>query len=67
MLANEPKLRILQVFRAHVGGLFRGVMDLAAELASRGQEVGLIVDSLGGGENAESQLAARAQMAPHAR
>ncbi len=60
MLPNEPKLRIIHVFRAPVGGLFRHVMDLAAEQASRGHEVGMVVDSLAGGEKAESQLAALA-------
>ncbi|MCW2318943.1 glycosyltransferase involved in cell wall biosynthesis [Rhodoblastus acidophilus] len=58
MRSNEKSLRILHVFRAPVGGLFRHVMDLAGEQASRGHEVGLIVDSLAGGERAEQQLAA---------
>ncbi|MBB4199496.1 hypothetical protein CCR94_01435 [Rhodoblastus sphagnicola] len=58
MLSNERSLRIVHVFRAPVGGLFRHVMDLAGEQASRGHEVGLIVDSLAGGEKAERQLAA---------
>lgn len=58
MPSNERNLRLLHVFRAPVGGLFRHVMDLAGEQASRGHEVGLIVDSLSGGEKAERQLAA---------
>lgn len=55
---DKRNLRILHVFRAPVGGLFRHVMDLAAEQASHGHEVGLIVDCLAGGEKAERQLAA---------
>jgi glycosyltransferase involved in cell wall biosynthesis len=60
MIADERSLRILHVFRAPVGGLFRHVIDLSTEQASRGHEVGLIVDSLTGGEKAERQLAALA-------
>ena len=41
----EP-LRILQILRAPVGGLFRHVGDLTRELAARGHDVGVIVDSL---------------------
>ncbi len=41
----EP-LRILQILRAPVGGLFRHVGDLTCELAARGHDVGVIVDSL---------------------
>lgn len=39
-------LRILQILRAPVGGLFRHVNDLTRELAARGHEVGIIADSL---------------------
>lgn len=38
-------LRILHCLRAPVGGLFRHVVDLAAEQASLGHEVGIIFDS----------------------
>jgi len=41
-----PPLRILQVLRAPVGGLFRHVYDLTEELAKRGHEVGVVADSL---------------------
>lgn len=46
-LAERP-LRILQIMRAPVGGLFRHVADLTRELAARGHEVGLVVDSQSG-------------------
>ncbi|MGY6645006.1 MAG: glycosyltransferase family 4 protein [Salinarimonas sp.] len=38
-------LRILHVFRAPIGGLFRHVVDLACEQAARGHAVGLFFDS----------------------
>lgn len=43
---NGEPLRILQVLRAPLGGLFRHVNDLTRELAARGHSVGLVVDSL---------------------
>ena len=57
------KLRILQVMRAPVGGLFRHVADLTRALAARGHEVGLVVDSLANDAQTESKLA---ELAPHA-
>lgn len=57
MNPRERSLRILHVLRAPVGGLFRHVLDLASEQARRGHEVGLIMDSTTGGEQARSQLA----------
>lgn len=44
-MAERP-LRILQVLRAPVGGLFRHVGDLTQGLADRGHEVGVVVDSI---------------------
>ena len=44
-------MRILHCLRAPVGGLFRHVLDLAAEQAARGHEVGILADS-----NAEDRL-----------
>jgi glycosyltransferase involved in cell wall biosynthesis len=41
-----PGLRILQILRAPVGGLFRHVFDLTQELAARGHQIGIIADSL---------------------
>lgn len=39
-------LRILQILRAPVGGLFRHVQDLTRELASRGHQLGIVADSM---------------------
>lgn len=44
-MAERP-LRILQILRAPVGGLFRHVRDLTHALAARGHAVGVVVDSL---------------------
>ncbi|MEQ1770352.1 MAG: glycosyltransferase family 4 protein [Devosia sp.] len=41
----EP-LRILQILRAPVGGLFRHVNDLTRELSARGHHIGIVADSL---------------------
>ena len=46
MTVAEPPLRILQVLRAPVGGLFRHVFDLTEELARRGHLIGVVADSL---------------------
>ncbi|MDB5599721.1 MAG: putative teichuronic acid biosynthesis glycosyltransferase TuaC [Xanthobacteraceae bacterium] len=54
---HEPKLRILHVFRAPVGGLFRHVCDLARGQIARGHQVGFILDSMTGGARAEAILA----------
>jgi glycosyltransferase involved in cell wall biosynthesis len=45
MADDAPRRRILHVFRAPIGGLFRHVLDLAREQAARGHEVGLFFDS----------------------
>jgi glycosyltransferase involved in cell wall biosynthesis len=39
-------LRILQVLRAPVGGLFRHVADLTRQLAARGHAIGIVADEL---------------------
>jgi glycosyltransferase involved in cell wall biosynthesis len=54
----DRALRILHVLRAPLGGLFRHVLDLTREQVARGHEVGLVVDSLTGGDSAERNLAA---------
>ena len=56
------KLRIIHVFRAPVGGLFRHVMDVTREQAARGHDVGIFCDSSTGGERAQGQLNA---LSPH--
>ena len=43
--------------RAPVGGIFRHILDLANGQADRGHHVGIIADSLTGGERAEAALA----------
>lgn len=51
-------LKIVHVFRAPLGGLFRHVADLAREQAARGHRVGVIADSSTGGARADEVLAA---------
>ena len=55
MPPDQP-LRILHAVRAPVGGIFRHVLDLANGQADRGHHVGIIADSLTGGERAETAL-----------
>lgn len=58
MSATEGQpFRILHAVRAPVGGIFRHVLDLANGQADRGHQVGIIADSLTGGERAEQALA----------
>jgi glycosyltransferase involved in cell wall biosynthesis len=45
-VAGDTPLRIFQILRAPVGGLFRHVRDLTGELARRGHQIGVIADSL---------------------
>lgn len=54
---SVQRYRILHVFRAPVGGLFRHVMDLARLQAASGHAVGIVCDSTTGGERAERALA----------
>ena len=53
---NQP-LRILHAIRPPVGGIFRHVLDLAHGQADRGHHVGILADSLTGGERADQALA----------
>ncbi len=53
---SDQPLRILHAVRAPVGGIFRHIMDLANGQADRGHHVGIIADSLTGGERAEAAL-----------
>lgn len=50
-------LRILHTVRAPVGGIIRHILDLANGQAERGHQVGIVADSLTGGERAVSALA----------
>lgn len=60
----ERPLRILYVFRAPVGGLFRNVFDVICALAARGHSIGLLCDSQTGGERGERLLAQLAPLLP---
>jgi glycosyltransferase involved in cell wall biosynthesis len=53
----DMPLRILHAVRAPVGGIFRHILDLANGQADRGHLVGIVADSLTGGERAEAALA----------
>ncbi len=55
---DHSQIRVMHVLRAPLGGLYRHVLDLSREQARRGHAVGLIVDSLTGGEAADRTLAA---------
>jgi glycosyltransferase involved in cell wall biosynthesis len=55
-MPDQP-LRILHAIRPPVGGIFRHVLDVANGQADRGHRVGIIADSLTGGERAELALA----------
>ena len=61
-MADRP-LRILQVLRAPIGGLFRHVSDLTLALAERGHEIGILADSLTADGLTEQRLAALAPAA----
>jgi glycosyltransferase involved in cell wall biosynthesis len=52
----EQPLRILHAVRAPVGGIFRHILDLANGQAERGHHVGILTDSLTGGERAAAAL-----------
>ncbi|MDE2579913.1 MAG: glycosyltransferase, partial [Hyphomicrobiales bacterium] len=58
MAASQHRpLRIIHVFRAPLGGLFRHVVDLTREQVARGHAVGVICDSTTGGDRATQTLA----------
>jgi glycosyltransferase involved in cell wall biosynthesis len=56
-IVPDQPLRILHAVRAPVGGIFRHILDLANGQADRGHQVGIIADSLTGGERADAALA----------
>src|SRR3954469_24476578 len=47
--STEERLRIVHCVRAPIGGIFRHVLDLAAEQTARGHLVGIVLDSTSGG------------------
>ena len=55
-IVSDQPLRILHAVRTPVGGIFRHILDLANGQVDRGHHVGLIADSLTGGERAEAAL-----------
>jgi glycosyltransferase involved in cell wall biosynthesis len=55
--SDHTPLRILHSVRAPVGGIIRHILDLANGQAARGHHVGILADSLTGGERAEAALA----------
>jgi len=55
--ARGAGLGIVHVLRAPVGGLFRHVLDLSRGQIARGHRVGLITDSISGGQWAARALA----------
>ncbi|TGD95523.1 glycosyltransferase family 4 protein [Methylobacterium nonmethylotrophicum] len=54
--ASAPRERILHVFRAPVGGLFRHVLDVTRLQVAAGHAVGLFCDASTGGSRAEAAL-----------
>lgn len=58
--SHAESLKIIHVFRAPVGGLFRHVIDLAQGQIARGHFVGMIVGSTPGDARSEDRLAALA-------
>src|SRR5258708_10750683 len=55
-MTGEKMLRIVHVTRAPVGGIFRHILDVASGQAARGHAVGILTDSLTGGERAAAAL-----------
>ncbi len=54
---TDRPLRIVHAVRAPVGGIFRHILDLANGQIDAGHHVGIIADSLTGGERASAALA----------
>src|ERR1700754_3943450 len=54
---SDRPLRIIHAVRAPVGGIFRHIPDLAKGQVNAGHHVGIIADSLTGGERASTALA----------
>ncbi len=56
-MSSSNALRVVHVFRAPLGGLFRHVIDLAVEQTKRGLDVGLFFDAGGDGERVREAIA----------
>jgi glycosyltransferase involved in cell wall biosynthesis len=66
--SSDRPLRILHAVRAPVGGIFRHIVDLANGQVDRGHHVGILADSLTGGERADkalTELAPRLKLGVH--
>ncbi len=57
-----PRLRILHLVRAPIGGIFRHILDLAGAQAASGHDVGIVCNSLEGGAFEDDLIAT---IAPH--
>src|ERR1700678_3759522 len=55
--SQDRPLRIVHAVRAPVGGIFRHILDLANGQIDAGHHVGIVADSLTGGERANAALA----------
>lgn len=53
----QPPLKILHMFRAPLGGLFRHAIDLTRGQVARGHQVGIFCDSTTGGARADDVFA----------
>ena len=56
-LPSDQPLRILHAVRTPVGGIFRHILDLANGQVDCGHHVGIVADTLTGGERAKEALA----------
>jgi glycosyltransferase involved in cell wall biosynthesis len=56
-LRSVQPLRILHAVRTPIGGIFRHILDLANGQIDRGHHVGIVADTLTGGERAKEALA----------
>ncbi|MDB5500369.1 MAG: glycosyl transferase, group 1 [Tardiphaga sp.] len=56
-VVSDTPLRILHAVRAPVGGIIRHILDVANGQADRGHLVGIVADSITGGERADAALA----------
>jgi glycosyltransferase involved in cell wall biosynthesis len=54
----KPRLRIVHLVRAPIGGIFRHILDLAGAQAAAGHDVGIVCNSLEGGAFEDDLIAA---------
>ena len=58
MRMAKPRLRIVHLVRAPIGGIFRHIIDLANAQAAAGHEVGIVCTSIEGGAFEDGLIAA---------